>query len=120
MSKLFNDILKPNLNPEAWLTIRIGTADGRFLGPGRVELLERIGETGSINKAAKAMKMSYKKAWEMIREMNEQCKEPLVISKSGGEDGGGTHVTEQGLLLIKQYRTLEEEVQTFAKSKLNG
>ncbi|KPM48360.1 winged helix-turn-helix domain-containing protein [Jiulongibacter sediminis] len=118
MPNKLKEVLKPNLKPEAWLTIRIGTSEGRFLGPGRVELLERIAETGSINKAAQSMKMSYKKAWEMIHDMNEQCKEPLVISKSGGEDGGGTQVTEQGLLLIKEYKKLVEEIQSFAESKL--
>jgi molybdate transport system regulatory protein len=118
MPNEFKQVLKPHLKPEAWLTVRIGTAEGRFLGPGRVELLEHIQETGSINKAARAMKMSYKKAWEMIHEMNEQCKEPLVISKSGGEDGGGTQVTEKGLLLIREYRKLVEEIQAFAETKL--
>ena len=115
---LLSDILHEQLQPEAWLTLRIGTQEGRFLGPGRVELLELIHETGSINKAAKEMKMSYKKAWEMIHEMNRQCKEPLVVSKSGGEDGGGTVVTKDGQKLICMYKEIANEIQELAKNKL--
>jgi molybdate transport system regulatory protein len=63
-----------------WLTL-----DGRnFLGRGRVELLQRIRETGSISKAAKAMKMSYKAAWDAVDAMNGAWQSPLVESGPGG------------------------------------
>jgi molybdate transport system regulatory protein len=63
-----------------WLTL-----DGRnFLGRGRVELLHRIRETGSISKAAKAMKMSYKAAWDAVDAMNDAWGEPLVASGPAG------------------------------------
>ena len=59
-----------------WLTL-----DGKnFLGRGRVELLQRIRETGSISKAAKTMKMSYKAAWDAVDAMNAAWRIPLVIS----------------------------------------
>src|SRR5262245_60375754 len=61
-----------------------------FFGPGRVELLQKIEKTGSINKAAKEMGMSYKKAWEMINALNIQADSPLVITQAGGEKGGGS------------------------------
>lgn len=63
-----------------WLTL-----DGRnFLGRGRVELLQRIRETGSISKAAKAMKMSYKAAWDAVDAMNAAWQAPLVDSGPAG------------------------------------
>lgn len=78
----------------------------RFFGPGRMELLEHINETGSINKAAKAMGMSYKKAWEMINQLNKQATVPLVISQSGGEQGGGSSITSEAKELISYYKEL--------------
>lgn len=63
-----------------WLTL-----DGQnFLGRGRVELLQRIAQTGSISRAAKAMKMSYKAAWDAVDAMNSAWGEPLVDSHPGG------------------------------------
>lgn len=63
-----------------WLTL-----DGHnFLGRGRVELLQRIAQTGSISQAAKAMKMSYKAAWDAVDAMNSAWGEPLVESRPGG------------------------------------
>jgi molybdate transport system regulatory protein len=63
-----------------WLTL-----DGRnFLGRGRIELLQRIRETGSISRAAKAMKMSYKAAWDAVDAMNAAWQSPLVESGPSG------------------------------------
>ncbi|WP_317168103.1 winged helix-turn-helix domain-containing protein [Spirosoma taeanense] len=63
-------------------------AQDRFFGIGRMELLEHIQRTGSINQAAKAMSMSYKRAWELVQSMNGQADAPLVITQTGGEKGG--------------------------------
>jgi molybdate transport system regulatory protein len=62
----------------------------RFFGPGRAELLQLIDETGSISKAAKAMGMSYKKAWAMVDGLNEHGRKPYVISRGSGVDSNGT------------------------------
>jgi molybdate transport system regulatory protein len=59
-----------------------------FIGNGRVTLLEYIHETGSMTKAAKKIGMSYKKAWELVKSMNAQASEPLVIKEAGGKNGG--------------------------------
>lgn len=80
----------------------------RFFGPGRVELLERIDETGSINKAAKQMGMSYKKAWEMINAMNSQAAKPFVITQTGGENGGGSVITNEAKELIAYHKQLRQ------------
>ncbi|CAM2856773.1 molybdenum-dependent transcriptional regulator [Helicobacter burdigaliensis] len=78
-----------------------------FIGHGKVELLERISKSGSISKAAKEMKMSYKAAWDCIDAMNKLSLEPIVISALGGRNGGGTKVTQKGLEMIKAFRQME-------------
>ncbi|MBU1217899.1 TOBE domain-containing protein [bacterium] len=87
-----------------WLT----KDDKSFLGAGRVELLHKIEKTGSINAAAKEMKMSYKAAWERINSMNELADEPLIERKIGGSGGGGTTLTPYAYELIKTYERLNE------------
>lgn len=91
--------------------IRIEGEEERFIGPGRIELLEGIRETGSISKAAKKMNMSYKKAWDMIQSMNRQTLKPIVLTQTGGEKGGGTRVSPEGIELIVAFRKLQAEVQ---------
>ena len=87
MKKQIREIFKDGnfrINGSLWME-----GDGtRFFGPGPVELLQRIEETGSINQAAKKMGMSYKKAWEMVNRLNEIVGSPLVITATGGEKGG--------------------------------
>ena len=85
----------------------------RFFGPGRVELLEKIEETGSINKAARLMGMSYKKAWEMVNALNEQAACPFVLTQTGGEKGGGSVVTEEAKKLISYHRLLRQRFLDF-------
>lgn len=70
--------------------------DRPFLGPSRIELLEAIAEHGSIVKAAKAVGISYKTAWENIETMNNLADAPLVERLVGGKEGGGTRLTAQG------------------------
>lgn len=83
--------------------------DGKnFLGAGRVELLHKIEKTGSINAAAKEMKMSYKAAWERINGMNALADEPLIERKIGGAGGGGTTLTPYAHELIKTYERFNE------------
>ncbi|TLD88164.1 TOBE domain-containing protein [Helicobacter sp. MIT 05-5294] len=81
--------------------------DKNFLGTGKVELLERIAQSGSISKAAKEMKMSYKAAWDSIDLMNKITKEPLVVRVTGGKGGGGTQITQKGLEAIRIFREME-------------
>ncbi|TLV00291.1 winged helix-turn-helix domain-containing protein [Dyadobacter luticola] len=85
--------------------------DVKFFGPGRVELLERIAETGSIVQAAKAMGMSYKKAWAMVDHMNTHGQKPYVITHKGGQQGGGTELTETAKNVIAAYKRLDARLQ---------
>lgn len=94
-----------------WMTV-----DGEnFGGPGRVALLAKIAECGSITQAAKAIKMSYKAAWDAIDTMNNLAGEPLVERLAGGKGGGGTRLTRRGEQLVENFRIIEREHRTFIK-----
>ena len=80
-----------------------------FLLEKRIELLHAIQEHGSISKAAKAVPMSYKSAWEAVDTMNSLSPEPIVSRETGGKDGGGTTITAYGQQLLANYAVLKEE-----------
>lgn len=88
-------------------------AGTNFGGPGRVELLAKIAEHGSITNAAKAMKMSYKAAWDAIDLMNNLASVPLVERSSGGKGGGGTRLTQRGKQLVENFAVIQREHRKF-------
>jgi molybdate transport system regulatory protein len=89
----------------------------KFFGLGRAQLLRHIEESGSISNAAKAMGMSYKKAWAMIDDMNSKSHEPYVIAKKGGQKGGGTEVTEAGKKMLEAYDNLNLKLAAVIKAE---
>ena len=91
--------------------LSIDTTLGTFLGDTRIRLLEAIGRHGSISRAARAVPMSYKAAWDAVDAMNNLAESPLVESAVGGRQGGGTRLTPYGTQLITIYRALEQEYQ---------
>ncbi len=101
--------LAPGFRGRVWID---GT-DGTFLGYGRVVLLERIMEHGSITKAARSMKMSYRHAWDLVDSMNKQAKHPFVDLVTGGRGGGGARVTEEGALAIQLFWKFSADFQRF-------
>jgi molybdate transport system regulatory protein len=117
MAKSIKDILKSELHPKINGSLWLESDGGRFFGPGPVELLERIAQTGSISSAAKEMNMSYKKAWELINHLNAQTKTPVVILQSGGEKGGGSAVTPEAMELIEYHRGMRKRFATFLENE---
>jgi molybdate transport system regulatory protein len=91
--------------------------DGTFLGHGRVVLMERIRELGSITKAAKSMGMSYRHAWRLVDSMNRQSPRPFVVTATGGKNGGGAVVTEDGERAIRLFWKFDEEFREFLRNK---
>jgi molybdate transport system regulatory protein len=89
----------------------------RFFGPGPVELLEYIELTGSISQAAKKMKMSYKKAWEIVNNLNSMSLHPLVITAAGGERGGGSSISDEARELIAWHRLLRQRFAKFLEEE---
>ena len=104
----------------ARLTIRIDFDDGSGLGPGKVQLLELIAETGSIRKAAAQLDMSYRKAWLLLQALKETFGTPLVETASGGKSGGGTSLTAAGWEVVSRYRKLERAAGGAAAANLKA
>jgi len=88
------------------LSIRIDFDKGS-LGPGKAHLLELVASTGSIRKAAAGMKMSYRKAWLLLKALEETFGAPLVLTSTGGKAGGGARLTPLGTLVAARYRNME-------------
>jgi molybdate transport system regulatory protein len=87
----------------------IESNDETFLSWGRIVLLERIREHGSISAAARSMEMSYRHAWGLCRSMNELAREPLVEMATGGQRGGGAKLTPAGEAAIDEFWRLVQE-----------
>lgn len=88
-------------------------ADGR-IGPGKVELLEQIAAFGSISAGARQMNMSYKRAWDLIEEMNRIFGKPVLDTQKGGRSGGGARLTPTGLAVVARYRAIERATEAAA------
>jgi molybdate transport system regulatory protein len=93
--------------PEVRFRLRITKGDAIAIGPGKTDLLEAIAKTGSLTSAAKALGMSYRRAWLLVDTMNQCFREPVVKTASGGARGGGTVLTEVGLEVVRRYRRAE-------------
>lgn len=92
--------------PPVKLTLRLDFPGGR-LGPGKVDLLEAIDRTGSISGGGRAMKMSYRRAWMLVDELNRIFGGAAVEAQPGGAHGGGARLTELGQDIVRHYRAIE-------------
>jgi molybdate transport system regulatory protein len=100
------------------LTIRFDFAPERRLGPGKVALLEAIAATGSISAAGRQHKMSYRRAWLLVDELNRQFGEPLVKAQPGGPKGGGAALTPAGQQVARAYREAERKMREAAAGEI--
>jgi len=89
-----------------------------LLGKGRVSLLRAIEVTGSLSKAAKSLNMSYKKAWNLINDVNLKAQEPVVKMSIGGKGGGGTILTHYGKSLIDIFESINEDCHQYLDNQL--
>jgi molybdate transport system regulatory protein len=94
-------------------TVSLCRSDQEFLGEDRIRLLEMIEEHGSITKAAKAVGISYKTAWDTMDAINNLSDKPLFVRMAGGKSGGGTRLTDEGREVIRKYRVVLEEHEKF-------
>lgn len=102
------------------LFIRVKFADRAFIGPGKAQLLELIGEHGSISAAGKAMGMSYRRAWMIIDSLNTAFVSPLVQKQTGGSGGGGAVLTELGNEVVARYRQIEMDAAKHCEADLSA
>jgi molybdate transport system regulatory protein len=93
-------------SPNLKVRVRIMSGEEIAFGPGKAELLESLLVTGSLNRTAAEMKMSYVKALDLTKTMNAQFAEPLVELARGGKQGGGTQVTALGRKVLVEYQKM--------------
>ena len=89
------------------LRLRVVLRPGAALGPGKIDLLEAIAQTGSIRGAGNHFKMSYRRAWELVAELNGMFHAPLVVAEAGGRGGGGAALTPLGRQVVERFRAME-------------
>ena len=102
------------------LSVRIDLAGDARIGPGKIQLLENIEACGSISAAARAMDMSYKRAWDLVDEINRICRQAAVKRQTGGRNGGGAMLTPFGVSLVARYRKIEREATSAAHKELEA
>ncbi|MBX3596086.1 MAG: winged helix-turn-helix domain-containing protein [Rhizobiaceae bacterium] len=102
------------------LSLRINLDPEGRIGPGKVELLEKIASFGSISAAARAMQMSYKHAWDLLEEMNTTFGKPLISAQTGGKHGGGAQLTALGRCVVERFRAIERAAMNAARSHLKA
>ncbi len=102
-AKSSKNAAKGALRPQIRIMFRKAIA----MGPGKADLLQAIGETGSISAAARRMRMSYRRAWLLVDTMNQCFDGPLVETATGGNHGGGAQITELGKEVLRRYREMD-------------
>ena len=110
--------MSKSASPGPALSIRIDLDSEGRIGPGKIQLLENIQATGSISAAGRAMDMSYKRAWDLVDELNRICGQAAVARQTGGKNGGGAMLTPFGESLIARYRAIEEAAAAAARQQL--
>jgi molybdate transport system regulatory protein len=91
------------------LTLRVLADKHPAMGPGKAQLVAAIDATGSISAAARAMNMSYRRAWQLVEAINESFSQPVVVTATGGKRGGGARVTPFGRDVIRRFRAMEDK-----------
>ncbi len=88
------------------------------LGPGKIDLLEAIGRSGSISAAGRELGMSYRRAWLLVGAVNGMFHRPVVQAAAGGAHGGGAHLTDFGRALVAAYRRIEQRTRDAIREEL--
>src|SRR6478735_5884654 len=108
----------PASRPVDRLSIRLDLASGLRIGPGKIAVLEEIARSGSISAAGRALRMSYRRTWELVEDLNTGLGTPVVETAAGGSGGGGTVLTEAGKTVIERYRAIEVDTAAAARKHL--
>lgn len=100
--------------PVPSVRFRVDFGRDEAVGPGKISLLEHIEKSGSLSQAARELRMSYRRAWLLLRSLNDSFREPVAVLMKGGRGGGGSSLTVFGRRLIRTYREFDAEIQARA------
>jgi molybdate transport system regulatory protein len=100
------------------LSIRVDLESGARIGPGKIAVLEEIARSGSISAAGRMLKISYRRTWELVEELNATLGSPVVTTAAGGSGGGGATLTELGEAVVSRYRAIEIDCAAAARKHL--
>jgi molybdate transport system regulatory protein len=103
----------PPVSPR--VSLRLDLPGGARIGPGKVILLETIAATGSISAAGRQLKMSYRRAWELVEDLNRHLGAAVVSTAAGGSGGGGARLTPTGAAVVASYRAIERATENAAQ-----
>jgi molybdate transport system regulatory protein len=106
--------------PTPTVRFRIDFSKGTHVGPGKIDLLVAIRNSGSLSQAARDLGMSYRRAWVLLDSLKASFREPVAVASTGGKGGGGVQVTAFGEELINSYRDLENEFACVAVRRLHA
>ena len=101
------------------LSIRIDFASDVRIGPGKVAVLEAIEQAGSISGAGRALRMSYRRTWELVEDLNRNLG-AVVDTGAGGSGGGGARLTRLGHTVVACYRAVEAESTAASRTASRG
>ncbi len=107
-----------NITIKPQVRLRVDLAPGRSIGPGKIALLEHIESSGSLSKAARDLKMSYRRAWLLLDDLNHSFGEPVTTASIGGSGGGGAQLTDFGRRVVAAYREVEQAAGELAAQRL--
>ena len=102
------------------LSIRLDLASGARIGPGKIAVLEEIARSGSISAAGRALRMSYRRTWELVEDLNSSLGTPVVETAAGGSGGGGAVLTRAGRTIVERYRAIETDTALAARKHLQA
>ena len=102
------------------LSIRLDLASGARIGPGKVAVLEEIARSGSISAAGRVLRMSYRRTWELVEDLNRSLGVPVVETAAGGSGGGGAVLTPAGKAIVERYRAIELDTALAARKHLQA
>ena len=101
---------------EVSVSFRVDFSPECAVGPGKIALLEHIAGSGSLSEAARKLRMSYRRAWLLLEDLNTSFQQPVAQMSVGGRGGGGASLTPFGAELVAAYRAFESHIRKRAQS----
>jgi molybdate transport system regulatory protein len=108
------------MNQRLEIRLRLDFGPTNSVGPGKIVLLEQIARTGSLSQAARELGMSYRRAWQLLDDLNHSFNEAVATASVGGAGGGGVQLTSFGEELIAAYRDVERASLEVTRTRFAG